>query len=216
MAAVQQAEYQVNKRAVHSPRKAYTNGVPDKTNPLETQARFKWLRLLGRGSFGQVDEVEEISTGNAYARKNIPLGGNAGAVARREDEIKKEFRIMEKLTHTHIITIMFWLPSESVCSIIMKPVCDMDLRLYLEHCSYHGYPEDDLKRMLPWFGCLLEALAFAHRLEIIHKDIKPSNILIKNNDVYLADFGMANDGIADERDNNGSYSVLGGRNIPRS
>ena len=208
-AALQRAEQEMNERPF-PPKNHYTNGVLSTAkHSYDTQARFKTLRQLGRGSFGQVDEVEEITTGNVYARKNILLGGNSTATARREEEIEKEFRIMEKLTHTHIITVMFWLRSETVCSIIMKPACDMDLRCYLERCIYNDYPADDLRQMLPWFGCLLEALAFAHRLNVTHKDIKPSNILIKDNHVYLADFGMAKDDIVTELDENGSYSVWG-------
>jgi serine/threonine protein kinase len=55
----------------------------------------------------------------------------------------------------------------------------------------------------------MHALAFAHRSGITHKDIKPSNILIKDSHVYLADFGMAKDDVPDDRDRNGSYSVWG-------
>ena len=207
---MRRAEQEMNQKVSTPPQKHYTNGVLSTANyPYDMQARFKTLRRLGRGSFGQVDEVEELTTGNVYARKNFLLGGNITVATRREEDIEKEFRIMEKLTHIHITTVMFWLRSETVCSIIMKPACDMDLRCYLERCIYNGYLADDLRQMLPWFGCLLEALAFAHRLNVTHKDIKPSNILIKDSHVYLADFGMAKDDIADERDGNGSYSVWG-------
>jgi hypothetical protein len=90
--------------------------------------------------------VEEISTGTVYARKNIMLGGNKGVIARREEEIRKKFRIMEKLTHPHIITtVLFWLRSDTVCSIFIKPACDMGLRTYLERCIIDGYPDDDLR-----------------------------------------------------------------------
>lgn len=40
---------------------------------------------------------------------------------------------------------------------------------------------------------MLDALAYAHKLKIKHQDIKPSNILIKNNQPYLCDFGLAKD-----------------------
>jgi serine/threonine protein kinase len=207
---LQRAEQEMNQRVFSPPQIHYTNGVLSTAkHPYDTEARFKTLRRLGRGSFGQVDEVEEITTGNVYARKSILLGGKNTATTRREEEIEKEFRIMEKLTHTHITTVLFWLRSETVCSIIMKPACDMDLRCYLERCIYHGYPADQLRQMLPWPGCLLEALAFAHRLNVIHKDIKPSNILIKDSHVYLADFGLAKDDMADKRDENGTFSVWG-------
>ncbi|KIW85142.1 hypothetical protein Z517_00531 [Fonsecaea pedrosoi CBS 271.37] len=85
---------------------------------------------------------------------------------------------------------MFWLRSDKAYSIFMKPACDMDLRYYLEHCISQGYPQVVLMQMLPWPGCLMHAPAFAHRLNIKHKDIKPSNILVKESHIYLADFGI--------------------------
>ncbi|KIY00208.1 uncharacterized protein Z520_03893 [Fonsecaea multimorphosa CBS 102226] len=207
-AALQRAEQELYSRPSLPSHEHYTNGVLSTLNSgNETQPRFKTLRRLGRGSFGQVDEVEEISTGNIYARKNILVGG--ATARRRKEEIEKEFRIMEKLTHVHITTVIFWLRSDTVCSIFMKPACEMDLRNYLEDCIRWSYPQDALRQMLPWPGCLMHALAFAHRLNIKHKDIKPSNILIKGSDIYLADFGMAKDDVPDDIEGNASFSVWG-------
>ncbi|OAL38386.1 hypothetical protein AYO20_02445 [Fonsecaea nubica] len=83
--------------------------------------------------------TNEISTGSILARKNFLAGG--ATALEREEEIKKEFRIMEKLTHVHITTVMFWLRSDTVYSIFMKPACDMNLRYCLEHCISQGYPQ---------------------------------------------------------------------------
>ena len=143
--ALQQAE-QENAQRNFCGHRTYANGVLSTFGtPFDTQATFKTLRILGRGSLGQIDEVEEITTGCICARKNIQLGGNDSVIARRQlEQIEKEFRIMEKLTHAHIITVTFWLRSETVCSIFMTPSCDMDLRVYLNRCIYEYYAEDAL------------------------------------------------------------------------
>lgn len=75
----------------------------------------------------------------------------------------------------------------------MLPVADYDLRKFLSRCNKENYSPAPTKQIYPWFGCLLDALAFAHKLKIKHQDIKPSNILIKNKQVYLCDFGLAKD-----------------------
>ena len=44
-----------------------------------------------------------------------------------------------------------------------------------------------------FFGCLIIALGFLHDNKIRHDDVKPSNILLKGNEIYLTDFGMSFD-----------------------
>jgi serine/threonine protein kinase len=48
-------------------------------------------------------------------------------------------------------------------------------------------------KMLGWAPCLFRALDYVHSMRIRHKDIKPANILIRDDCVYLTDFGISND-----------------------
>ena len=164
----------------------------DSTSNRDVHVRFVSLRLLGRGSYGDVDEVRELSTGASYARKHIHFNSSTSSdvVA---DEVRNEVAIMQKLRHLHIATVVFYLKEEESYSIFMLPVADYDLRNFLSLCTQQDYPPALTKEVYPWFGCLLDALAFAHKLKIRHKDIKPANILIKNNQPYLSDFGLAQD-----------------------
>ena len=114
-------------------------------------------------------------------------------VSRTEEQVRNEVEIMRRLNHIHVASVQFWLKSQTICSIFMWPSADYNLGVYLEDCCKDGCPDDNLKAIVPWFGCLLSALDFAHRLKIVHRDIKPSNILVKNQRVYLADFGEAKD-----------------------
>jgi serine/threonine protein kinase len=190
--------------------RGFPNSLTDGNHHLyDTQARFTPLKRLGRGSFGDVDEVQEVSTREVYARKVIQLPGNETVAAVREEEVRNEVRVMQKLTHNHIATVLFWLKEPGACSIFMKPAGDCDLRVYLESCTRDGNPEGALRNILPWFGCLLDALAFAHRLHVTHRDIKPSNILIKEKQVYLADFGLAKDFTLHGTSKTSNYFVCG-------
>ena len=154
--------------------------------------RFVSIKKLGGGSFGEVDEVRELSTGSSYARKHIHFDREVPEEA-IEEAVKNEVQIMQKLHHQHIATVLFYLKEEGAFSIFMLPVGDSDLRRFLGDCEKADYPVASTKQIYPWFGCLLDALAYAHKLEIKHRDIKPSNILIKNNQPYLCDFGLATD-----------------------
>lgn len=165
---------------------------PDSAKDREVQVSFVSLRRLGHGSFGEVDEVRELSTGASYARKHIHIEGDRSG-EKVEEDVKNEFQIMQKPRHQHIATVLFYLAEEVVFSIFMLPVADKDLLHFLDDCARRGYPPAEIKRIYPWFGSLLEALAYAHKMKVKHRDIKPSNILIKNNQAYLCDFGLARD-----------------------
>ena len=169
----------------------------------EIHANFVSVKHLGSGSFGDVDEVRELSTGASYARKHIHIDGSRAKDVVAE-EVKNEVAVMHKLRHLHIATVLFYLKEEKAYSIFMLPIADHNLSEFMSSCSQQDYPAGLTKYIYPWFGCLLDALDYAHRLKIKHQDIKPSNILIKNNQPYLSDFGLAKD--FTERDNSASDS----------
>lgn len=154
--------------------------------------RFISKRVLGCGSYAEVDEVAEASTGALYARKCIHIDPSKSA-GRREEEVKKEVAIMQKLRHMHITTVLFHAKFGETYSIFMTPVADCDLQVFLKRCAEEKFPTRKTKHMNRWFGCLMDALAYAHKCKIKHQDIKPGNILIKENTPYLSDFGLAKD-----------------------
>ena len=158
----------------------------------EVTARFVSIKNLGRGSYGDVDEVRELSTGDSYARKHIHID-NAKSPEELAKEVKNEVACMHKLHHLHIATVLFYTKDEHAYSIFMLPVAEYDLSVFLGLCTQQDYPSALTKQIYPWFGCLLSALAYAHKLKVKHQDIKPGNILIKNNQIYLSDFGLARD-----------------------
>lgn len=164
----------------------------DGTSNRNMHASFCFLKSLGTGSYGDVDEVRELSTGASYARKHIFSNSDKPSEV-IADKVKNEVATMQKLRHLHIATVLFYLKEEEGYSIFMLPVADYDLRNFMSLCTQQDYPSALTKQVYSWFGCLLDALAFAHKLNILHKDIKPSNILIKNSQPYLSDFGLAQD-----------------------
>ena len=100
---------------------------------------------------------------------------------------------MQKLRHHHIASVQFHVFEADKYSIIMLPVAECDLRHFLRCCVDGRFPRTTATHLTSWFGCLIGALAFAHSKDVKHEDIKPSNILIKDHQPYLADFGCAKD-----------------------
>ena len=87
-------------------------------------SRFEHLRDLGKGSYGNVDEVRETTTGTVYARKSIPIvsmGQDKETIAER---VNNEADIMRQLRHNHIASVNMLFRSDRYWSIIMLPVAD--------------------------------------------------------------------------------------------
>ena len=158
------------------------------------QMRFEFQRRLGRGSFSQVDEVQEVSTGQLYACKKVDLDFDSSTSPGELEEVaREEVKVMRRLRQQHIASVLIGQREENHYNIFMMPVAHCNLRQYLEHCTDVNYKSAEINPIFQWFGCILGALNHAHKLSIKHRDIKPSNILIKDKTPYLADFGLAKD-----------------------
>jgi serine/threonine protein kinase len=70
----------------------------------------------------------------------------------------------------------------------MSPVADCNLTEYLDHAAHQQSHRTTLGN---FFGCLAAAVDYLHQSQIRHRDIKPDNILVKSDRVYLTDFGIS-------------------------
>lgn len=170
-----------------------SSGLP--TPSLSARVALNFVRHLGSGTYGDVSEMIEPTTKVLYAQKLIrPRRQDAGTMTVIEKQVRSEVEIMQKLRHHHIATILMFSKEGNTFHLIMHPVADYDLRVYLEEiCVDDNYPRHRLRCLDNWFGCLTSALTYAHEQSVKHEDIKPSNILIKNDRPYLSDFGSAKD-----------------------
>lgn len=212
--AIQNEEQALARR--EQPSLELQRGMPDILHPhkpnRELSVSFVSTKHLGGGSFGDVDEVRESSTGAVYARKHIHLNvANPEAVKAVKGAVENEVSVMQKLHHDNIAVVLFYLKDEDSFSIFMLPVAECDLRVFLTKMIEQDYPQAEIGQMYPWFGCLLSALTYAHRMSIKHQDIKPSNVLIKNKIPYLSDFGLAKDFAEQEESTSDGDKVHGTR-----
>ncbi|KAH0548299.1 hypothetical protein GP486_008003, partial [Trichoglossum hirsutum] len=152
---------------------------------------FEPLRFLGHGSFACVEEVRHTSDGAIFARKSIRV--LAYQAANITEAVEREVAIIRKLRHAHVISIHDVYREPKSIGIIMSPVADGDLDWFFERCTDEGFSVQLLSLLRVWFACLSEALVYIHGQNIRHKDIKPGNILVRNELVYFTDFGLARD-----------------------
>lgn len=72
----------------------------------------------------------------------------------------------------------------------MEPVATTDLK---KHLSRVPFPPEDHANLRCYMGCLSSAVLYLHQQNCRHKDLKPQNILILNDQVLITDFGTALD-----------------------
>jgi len=149
---------------------------------------YKFVSLLGEGSFGTVEKVIHKKTGIVRALKRI----NKRNQISTELEIKNEIEILKKLDHPNIVKIFEFYNSTENYYIVTEFCKDGELFDYL---AKNGAFKEDQVAYIAYQ--ILSAVYFCHSSNILHRDLKPENILIesinKNGylDVKLIDFGIA-------------------------
>lgn len=157
-----------------------------------TPQSFLSVRLLGAGGFSTVDEVLHRATNLRLGRKTLK-NRNPTAI----EELKKEVSVLQKLRHPHVIRFMGAYSKGDKMSILVSPVAETTLALWLEQATLQQ-PANLVNIISKMFGCLVSSVRYLHeqRPVVKHMDIKPQNILVAHGDqefphVVLCDFGIS-------------------------
>ncbi|KAI9774159.1 MAG: hypothetical protein M1840_005252 [Geoglossum simile] len=156
-----------------------------------SQIPFQHIEHLGSGTYAVIDAVKHIPSGVCFARKIIKH--RMFSTERTAKAVLEEARIIRKLAHPHIISIRGMYEEPRGFGMLLSPVADGDLVWFLKACDEENFPIERLSLIGDWFYCLGNGLAYIHRQMIRHKDVKPSNILVKDGMVLYTDFGIAYD-----------------------
>jgi serine/threonine-protein kinase len=139
--------------------------------------------MLGEGGMGAVYQATQLSLNRVVALKLLAanLGDDAGFRARFE----REGQVQAGLDHDHIVPVYEAGQSEYGLFLAMRLIAGPTLK----HLILDGLL--DPRRSVRLLAQVANALDSAHRAGLIHRDIKPQNILIGDRDhAYLADFGL--------------------------
>ena len=162
-------------------------------NPLQSGGevggnRFTLVRPLGRGGMGEVWLAQDERLAEPVALKFLPPEVRADASAL--DDLRRETAKSHKLTHPNIVRIHdFHEPEDEAAFISME---------YVEGWTLTAVRVEQPSRVLSWeylrplVEQLCAALDYAHGEHVIHRDLKPGNIMVDNRGrLKLADFGIA-------------------------
>ena len=152
----------------------------------ELARQYDVLRLLGRGGMGSVWLARERSLERMVAIK--VLAGETVEAPNIRDRFRREARIAARLVHPNIVPLHAFGETPDALYFVMGYVEGETLADRLEREG--RIPRADATRML---SEIADALAFAHREGVVHRDVKPENILLdrRSGRAMLADFGVA-------------------------
>ena len=139
--------------------------------------------MLGEGGMGAVYQATQLSLNRVVALKLLAanLGNDPGFRARFE----REGQVQAALDHDHIVPVYEAGQSEYGLFLAMRLIAGPTLKQLILDGSL------DPRRSVRLLAQVAHALDAAHRAGLIHRDIKPQNILIGERDhAYLADFGL--------------------------
>jgi len=150
----------------------------------ETFERYAVESLIGRGGMGEVYRAVDTRLRRKVALKVLRPGrdGDPDAVAR----LFREARAAAGLTHPNTVAIHDIGEANGTFYIVMELVTGTPLLAYV------GDERTPLPRKVRWLVDIARALAAAHRAGVIHRDVKPSNVMISDEGaVKVLDFGLA-------------------------
>ncbi len=147
--------------------------------------RYKLIDERGRGSFATVYVARDTKDNRIYAVKvmHIELSNDGDLLAR----FQREAHILQGLSDPHIVRIVDYGEDNSMHFIVMDYVDGQNLKY---HTLTHGSLEPS--RALNYAQQIAEGLDTAFKHGVVHRDIKPQNILINTKGVVkITDFGLA-------------------------
>jgi serine/threonine protein kinase len=152
---------------------------------VDVERGIRTIEVVGKGAFGAVYKAEVVASGRVVAAKRLNFRS-----AQEQETIEREIAILRACTCEYIVGFFGacdvpgakWIFMEFCPSVVSEII-----EFYRETDRHFSEPE--IRTVVVW---LLQALAFLHELDVIHRDVKADNLLL-NAAGYpkLADFGVS-------------------------
>ena len=150
--------------------------------------RYRVGAQLGEGGMAIIYRGWDQNLNLSVAIKEMrpELGVGPEDADRFREQFRQEAEVLARLSHPHLVNVLDFFSTEEHAYLVMGFVEGESLQTRIE--TQGALPEAEV---LAWAQQLLDALAYCHRRQVIHRDVKPSNIIIKpDGEAVLVDFGL--------------------------
>ena len=144
---------------------------------------YRVIRELGGGGMSRVFLAEETRLGRQVVIKVLPP--EMGAAVNTE-RFEREIQLAARLQHPHIVPLLTAASSGDLLYYIMPFIAGESLRAKLAREG--ELPVAEAAKILRE---VVDALSYAHRNGVVHRDIKPDNVLLSDGHAVVTDFGVA-------------------------
>jgi cyclin-dependent kinase len=147
--------------------------------------KYEKLDKIGEGTYGVVFKAKDTSTGEVFALKKIRLESEDEGIP---STAIREIALLKELQHPNIVKLHDVIHTDKKLTLVFEYL-DQDLKKLLDVAGQEGLDMSTIKSFLHQ---LLKGIAHCHKNRVLHRDLKPQNLLINREGILkLADFGLA-------------------------
>lgn len=147
--------------------------------------KYSKIEKIGEGTYGVVFKGKNKKTGQLVAIKKIRMESDDEGIP---STALREISLLRELEHPNVVGLLEVLMEENRLYLIFE-FLSMDLKKYLD--SFDADKFMDPKEVKSYLFQILEAILFCHKRRVLHRDLKPQNLLIDGKGVIkIADFGL--------------------------
>ncbi|HET6264773.1 MAG TPA: serine/threonine-protein kinase, partial [Usitatibacter sp.] len=154
---------------------------------ISTLGRYKIISEIGQGAMGVVYKAVDPIIDRTVAIKTINLNLSRQELEEYEQRFQQEIKAAGRLNHPNIVTIYDVGKTDAVAYMAMEFLEGMELK---DMIATGNLPGPD--QVVDIIAQVADGLWFAHQQDIVHRDVKPSNIMVmKGGMAKITDFGIA-------------------------
>jgi hypothetical protein len=159
------------------------NGSPpvEVSTGMVVGGRYEIVRPISSGAMGAVFQARDLESATDVALKRL-------TDLRHAARFEIEARLLSTLRHPRVVRVRDYLQDESGQYLVMDLVEGLDLGGLLNERGTPGLP---LEESIEYARQACEALQYVHEQQIVHRDVKPQNMILGEDGIVLVDFGVA-------------------------
>jgi len=157
--------------------------------------RYRVLEPISAGAMGAVYRALDGETGSEVALKQ-------STNPHHDQRFEVEARLLASLSHPRVVKIIDHFADPSGQYLVMELVRGIDLGALLKQRGQPGLP---VEQSIEYVRQTCEALQYVHDQQIVHRDVKPQNLILAEDGIMLVDFGIAR--LLDETEPQGTVGI---------